>query len=105
MKKVTYPLTAACFIDYQEAGVGRELTQGEKGLACLAVNLINQAYETGRQGGRLYPADMVDLAELFTKMGNPQRLRNPAHRRFFAALLDWEGAAHRAGMRTEEPSQ
>lgn len=105
MKKVTYPLTAECFIDYQEAGLDRELTQGEKGLACLAVNLINQAYETGRQGEILYPADMADLVEIFTKMGNPQRLRDPAHRQFFAALLNWKGAAHRAGMRMEAPSQ
>lgn len=98
MTTLTYPLDKTAFLAYQQAEIGRVLTDGEIGLLEIVAGHINQAFEAGQNGGALFPANAKDLILLFTATGDLARLKNPVFQQFFAALLIWLNEAYQAGV-------
>ena len=82
---VTFLTTPAEFISYQETGAGRRLTDGEKELLVLAVELLNQCYEIGKVGG-----------PTFWEHNNKNSA--PAINRFLAGMQYWQQRAYEQGM-------
>lgn len=84
---ITFPTTPDEFISYQETGAGRRLTNGEKEVLVLAVELLNQCYEIGKAGG-----------PIFWEHNNKNSASAPAVNRFFASMQYWQQRAYEQGM-------
>lgn len=93
-RKFTYPLVEEYFIQLQEECAGRKLSDREKDCTIQAAQIINSAFEDGRNG---VPASFVTAAEFFRMIGKPDRLNDPAVRRFCDALPFWMDDAYAAG--------
>ena len=65
---ITFPITVEKFISYQERLVGRELSEGEKGVTAAWIEAFNLSYEDGlRQDRNPLAKDLDKLAELMAR--------------------------------------
>lgn len=92
--KLTYPLKESEFLQLQEECAGRKLSDGERDCTIQAAQIINDAFEDGKNG---VPASFVPAAEFFRMIGKPDRLNDPVVMRFCDALLFWMDDAYAAG--------
>lgn len=90
---ITFPVTAEKFISYQEGLVGRELSEGEKGVTAAWIEAFNLSYEDGlRQDRNTLAKDLGKLAELMARHKD-----NTGVHKFAEACRSWMMEAWRQG--------
>ena len=93
---ITFPTTTEKFIEYQEDGTGRKLTEFEREFSEVLVDLINGYYEDGKDGlEALNPLDEIET--FYAARGRSSHLENPAVRHIHQMMNYWCMCAHRAG--------
>ena len=97
-KEITFPVTVEEFTAYQKADVGRELTDREKELIRLSVEILNESYERGKIGERLpFPESEEDAHQILSDMGKADHWEQPFMRRYIRFMLFWTRTAYEQG--------
>ena len=93
---IAYPIDVTDFMRIQQEGIGRELDEGEKQIVNMSVDIINLAYEAGKNGSEqvFTPNDAVSF---FSKGGRLDVLEQSAVTRVVLSLLYWTKRAYYAG--------
>lgn len=102
-KEITFPVTVEEFTAYQKADVGRELTDREKELIRLSVEILNESYERGKIGERLpFPESEEAARQILSDFGKDYYWESIAIRRYLYSMMFWTQTAYGQGQKAAQ---
>ena len=97
---ITFPTTAAAFIAAQETGAGRPLTNPERSLMEHSIDIMNECFHSGKNGGKMpWPESPEEAVEGLREMGALEKVeKNPFAVRYLSFMLAWTKDAYQQGQ-------